>query len=676
MWGALILAILFCLIILYLPGYFFTRIFVKDHLASFILAPALSVLSYVCLGVVFEKAAISCHAAFLLACSALLSLIVFLLYSDVLRTANCKKYMLFPFAGAKSVKTAALYILAAAIIAFLVFIIPMNSPESFARNDDTTAHLSYIRGFLDTKTYSTLKVSAYLNLGNEGGYYPAAWHILVAIVASVFGNNVALASNATLISAVVFLFPLGVFLLLQTIFSDRQEVVIVGALLPLAFCGFPWGFTTFGQLLPNMLAFMLIPSALAVLIKAIEAFLAHRKIALFVLILLHMAAIAVSQPNGVFTFGIWAVAYGVNRFFFTLTETHPTVRAGRIVGAVVLLVCACFIWVLFFNASFMQNIVHQSWSATHSLPGAIAYCLLFMFSAREGIHPFLSVVVLVGMAYSFKHKRYVWLVAAYIFVLVMAIIDVSYSGSEKQILTGFWYNDQTRIGAMVSLFAIPLAALGFSALVQWGKGFIERHFASLNSGKHSIQYATGILLMLFVFFEAVPITIVTSGQTEVSSGLVQTYRQHLLRYSWDWGLTDEEHEFIKEVITFVPEGSLIINNPRDGSCWSYGVDGLNTYYRRTNPNVGSVGAGGKEESELLSRELCNIATSQDIQSILKSKGAHYFLNLDDLSYGHETTFDIIYEPDVWWGIESITPNTPGFKLIMAEDDMYLYEIEY
>ena len=39
------------------------------------------------------------------------------------------------------------------------------------------------------------------------------------------------------------------------------------------------------------------------------------------------------------------------------------------------------------------------------------------------------------------------------------------NGVVKQVLSGFWYTDYYRTGAMTALFAIPLASLGFVQLV-------------------------------------------------------------------------------------------------------------------------------------------------------------------------------------------------------------------
>ncbi|MFR0868103.1 MAG: DUF6541 family protein [Adlercreutzia sp.] len=45
-------------------------------------------------------------------------------------------------------KAAALYVAVAFAVVFVVFLLAIDGPESFSRNDDTTVHLAIVRGFL------------------------------------------------------------------------------------------------------------------------------------------------------------------------------------------------------------------------------------------------------------------------------------------------------------------------------------------------------------------------------------------------------------------------------------------------------------------------------------------------------------------------------------------------
>ena len=77
---------------------------------------------------------------------------------------------------------------------------------------------------------------------------------------------------------------------------------------------------------------------------------------------------------------------------------------------------------------------------------------------KKGIIDFV-IAVLAGVIYTCRNRRYLWMTVAYAFAFVVYVIDVSTDGVVKQVLSGFWYTDYYRTGAMTALFAIPLDGL-------------------------------------------------------------------------------------------------------------------------------------------------------------------------------------------------------------------------
>ena len=69
-----------------------------------------------------------------------------------------------------------------------------------------------------------------------------------------------------------------------------------------------------------------------------------------------------------------------------------------------------------------------------------------------------------------------------------------------------------------------------------------------------------------------------------------------------------------------------------------------------------------------------MTTNDEVRQTLEDLDAHYVMLLDDPSSDNPTKTSLRYEEDSWKGIETITENTPGFKLILSEGDMRLYEI--
>lgn len=557
----------------------------------------------------------------------------------------------------------ALYVGVAAAVSLVVFVHAMGDPFSFSRNDDTTVHLSVVRGFLDSGTFSTLNVTKYLDLGESGGYYPAAWHVATAVLASFVGNQVALATNAMILVVCVFVLPVGLLFLLRQLFPDNKLALYAGSLFSVAFCGYPWGFVVFGQLLSNLLSFALIPGALGLLISSLNAS-GPSKSGFAVAYACSMISVALAQPNGAFTLGIWSVAFAVSHLWSKRSDGYWSGKRT----AIILCFIACAAWVLLFAAPPLQGVVTYSWKPTLSIPKAIVAGLLFMFTNREGVQPFLTVLVLLGIAKTLKDRRLRWLSVSYITAFSFYVIDVATDGFVKQLLTGFWYTDYYRTGAMTVLFAIPLAALGFAWLVKLGTGLLGKMRFGRQGSNNSCVVAM-VLVVLLAVCQFAPVRF-AFGKTDVRPGLMKIHAEVSSRYSWEKGLTSEEDAFVKRVMSLAGH-DCVINVPSDGSCWSYGVEGLNTLFRRS----ATAGPSGSEPyATVLRTKLCDYVASDEVREVVEKTGARYVMLLDEKSYDDRTVVKFRYKEEDWVGIESITQDTPGFTLVLSEGDMRLYRI--
>lgn len=664
MWLTFALAICLGVAVLYAPGYLAARAVSLERFASVAVAPAFSVAALVILGVVLNAAHVRCDGWMLLLACAALCLLIYGVCRVLrgLRGVDGRTHLTRNAVDGEWVLVA-LYIGVAAVVSLVVFVHAMGDPVSFSRNDDTTVHLSVVRGFLDSGTFSTLNVTKYLDLGESGGYYPAAWHVVTAVVASLVGNQVTLATNAMILVVCVFVLPVGLLFLLRQLFPDNKLALYAGSLFSVAFCGYPWGFVVFGQLLSNLLSFALIPGALGLLISSLNAS-GPSKSGFAVAYACSMISVALAQPNGAFTLGIWSVAFAVSHLWSKRSDGYWSGKRT----AIILCFIACAAWVLLFAAPPLQGVVTYSWKPTLSIPKAIVAGLLFMFTNREGVQPFLTVLVLLGIAKTLKDRRLRWLSVSYIAAFSFYVIDVATDGFMKQLLTGFWYTDCYRTGAMTALFAIPLAALGFAWLVKLGAGLLGKMRFGRQGSNNSCVVAM-VLVVLLAVCQFAPVRF-AFGKTDVRPGLMKIHAEVSSRYSWEKGLTSEEDAFAKRVMSLAGH-DCVVNVPSDGSCWSYGVEGLNTLFRRS----ATAGPSGSEPyATVLRTQLCDYAVSDEVREAVEKTGARYVMLLDEKSYDDRTVVKFRYKEEDWVGIESITQDTPGFTLVLSEGDMRLYRI--
>jgi len=288
---------------------------------------------------------------------------------------------------------------------------------------------------------------------------------------------------------------------------------------------------------------------------------------------------------------------------------------------------------------------------------------------------------LAGVVYTVRNRRYLWMSVAYVLALVLYVVSMSTEGIVKQVLTGFWYTDYFRTGAMTALFAIPLAVLGFNWLLELLMAAFSRIGGASSKEAQVVAQADRpgwtkvvpvvILVGVMVVCQFAPYSIRYNDEITAKSGLPKIQEELFGYYSWEKGLTKEECAFTERVMSEIPDGALIVNVPRDGSCWLYGVEGANMFFRRST----NTGREDAESSKLLRRKLCDISTNQKVRDLVDKLDARYVLQLDAGTEEEATTTELRYDEDSWTGIESISEDTPGFTLLLSEGDMRLYQVD-
>lgn len=672
--------VLFAAIAIYLPGYIMARGLAIDRFGSLALAPLFTLPLATIVGVVlyeiWRPISGGVYFAIVLACALLffaLGRVVGIIAEHRSSHETPTKPLLSFSLSTQIWQTALLYVSVALLVCFFVYISALATPDAFSRNDDTTVHLSLVRGFIDSGTYSTLHASSFLDWGVSGSYYPSTWHCIVAMVASVLGGQVTIATNATIVATCVFVIPLGILFLLATLFSQQNAIIRAGALFSVSFAAYPWGFIVYGQLLPNLLSFSLVAPTLAVLIWITRK--EHsRCIRLVIATLEGIAAIVFAQPNGVFTWGILATLYLISRMFYSPRQEKAIWNRQRAIGAALILIGACALWTGLFFAPPLQHVVsYDSAMAVLSIPEAILAGLSFMFMSRGSIQPLFSFFVLLGVIWTYKHRRYMWLAVALIFSFVLYVLTVSSDPTPlRQFLGGFWYADYRRIGTMTALFAVPLASCGFAWIISGIQSAIQRHTQKESTQKKLTYGATGALIALLIASQTIPFTVDLGNKRTFSLGLTNTRSEVAELHSWDTILTSEERIFIQQAQSIIPTHALVINAPHDGSAWAYGTDGINVLFRRPANNGSNYLP--TEQNALIRTRLADVSADTEVSDLLNELDAHYLLLLDAPDSTEPTKTPRRYEAGDWVGIETINENTPGFTLLLSEGDMRLYEI--
>ena len=140
MWLMLALAVVVCVAVLYVPGYLFARSLFVSRFASVAIAPMISIFFLAVLGIVLFEVGVTCSGPVLLAIAVAIGAIALLVSKGIARAKapNASRELIAIDDVKGAWKAAALYVAVAFAVVFVVFLLAIDGPESFSRNDGTS----------------------------------------------------------------------------------------------------------------------------------------------------------------------------------------------------------------------------------------------------------------------------------------------------------------------------------------------------------------------------------------------------------------------------------------------------------------------------------------------------------------------------------------------------------
>lgn len=678
-WSLLFLEAFAVAVALILPGMLASRAFGVPFKLSFSFGPVVSVFFLVFMGIVLRVVGVG-EGYYAL----LISLLVFAAAGGL--TCFLRFRGQNPFFDTDVVSLLP-YLCAFALsvpVAVYLFVRGIGLPDNFLQVYDNSFHLSVIQSMKNASSYSILSVGSYLEAGTEAfspnasaGFYPAAWHIIAALVARAFNISVMAAINLTNFVFVAFVLPLGIQSLTAVITQDDVRKGICAAVVTLASIAFPWTLLYWGPVYPNFAAFCAIPAVAAVFLWFMQGFEEHRSISVagcpvLVALIFGMAALVALQPNAVFTLGILLVPSivaclgGLFERQLLRCLTISAIFAYYASRGLVLLFVAA-IWFLMTKASFLQGVINFHWpSFTYVFDAAWR---AFSFSFNENTPCILlGCLVVLGSLCALGNRSFRGYFFVYLFSVALFVVDATQDGYIRHFLTGFWYTDQYRVAAMAALFSIPLSTLGLDFILSKVQNAFSVSDDIDRSSSYLPQLFCVVLIVCGLFWPE-------SVNPAVSNYSPVGFAKSVFNYMFsindvDNNLTSDELVFLVKVKQITGD-ELIINNPFDGSVYGYAVCDLNLMYRK----FSSFGKGETKVSKQIRHGLDRISYDSTIARDVKQTGAKYLLVLDYGENGREGADMPGYHNSGWIGLDSVNDSTSGFSLILSEKDMRLYSIE-
>lgn len=688
MWLSFALCVALAIIVLFLPGFLVLKSVRFSSISSLAAAPAVTVPGYAIFCIVLSFLHIPASGLLVFGALFLFGIICFL-FSLIISKNNIKLHNNRLAFNKKDWLILFLYFVISTIIGIFFFVRSLDTPMSFFQDYDNIYHLNLVQSFLDSGDWSCLHASVYtlaeFNSGQTpllswGGYYPAAWHCLNALITSLTEAHIVIAQNALLYVFSFISFPFAVFLFLKTLFNNNHKLLAYGAILCLTFEAFPWGLLMWGPIYPNLAAFCLVPISGSLFYTIFKRGLpAKRKLIYAMLFLLSLAGYILIQPNAIFTIALLFIPFVVLQSYLIARSLLPrTKKITPFIFPIITLIVIIAIWLWFYTAPFMQSTVSFNWPSTNdtseSLLNAISLAVNFIAIPQW----LVAALVIIGMIYSLSCKKYLWLTISYIIILIFFVIGTSTEGYLKHIAIGFWYTDPNRIAAMIVLPGIPLACLGLSLLLPIIEQLINKALHAQNQNLLSSRLINALACIIFmacIFFPYQSANTNTSKEATAFGG-IQNKLISINNQSAPDLFDEAERNFIIKAKSITGE-SLILNSPGDGSVFAYALYDLNIYYRSVSNYQDTAyytGKGETESSYLARTSLKDKATNVEVENAINDLDAEYVLILDSEKRETRTYNALSYDPNDWKGIDSITEETPGFTLLLEEDGMKLFEI--
>lgn len=701
----LVLAVSTLLLLYLVPGYLLLRTCGLNRIWSLCLAPLPSIGILCMIGQVFATIGVSVDAIVMIMTSVIPLLCAFIAIGKKAITPNLPTIDWW---------VPLVYVGIGLGLTYSLFLGRLVRLEQIMQAFDTTHAVGLIRSFANAGRYSSLGVGYYLEDANidpfpGSMFYPASWHMLCALTVRLTGVSVPLAINASQFVSVAIVYPLSVCALMAAIFNGDRNRLIAGSLACLAFVYFPWVFLIFGPIYPNMAAFAVLPGILSIFIcMTMDDVEMRHRILLFVAFLLGGLGLATLHPNAVFTAAVFLGPYCAWRIWITSRAKYEgyLLPAAFVLGFVVLFFG---IWYGCFKAPMFRAIVWESWwfftkewqELINILTLSYTFGHWYEFAAQIP----LALALILGVACAFNKADQRWLIVSYGFACLILMVCTTREGEFKHFLSGFWYCDHLRIAGMCCICGTPLATLGLAWIYEQIVRLTRLYNGNQNTNVVKIAVFCSLLFMTLNFLPEFDMpgayfdTVLNEGlNDDPDPREFERWTEERKRYEGrkyhsfhttfgdyrtafafktisDNPVTENERQFLFMVKNIVGNDDLIINNPMDGSFLAYGFNNLRVYYR----SFVHYGWAETPESELIRTNLVNMSTNSDVRKAVDAIDAKYVLIMSeswsDLSY---INLRGNYSPTRYQGISSITPDTPGFELVISQEvpyqNFYLYRI--
>ncbi|SFR95750.1 hypothetical protein SAMN04487846_1230 [Microbacterium sp. cf046] len=505
------------------------------------------------------------------------------------------------------------FLVAAALLAYRVVAV-FGSPENISQTFDNIFHLNGVRFVLDTGNASSLWLGRMTNPSGGLGFYPAAWHGLVALIVQLSGASIPAAINAAtlVISAVVW--PLGALLLTRTLFGRSPVLSVSAGLLAASLPVFPILLMDYGVLYPYQLGLALLPVALAATLRALGlaggVATAPGRVWWAVAVLGCLPGLALAHPGSLV--GWLALTAPMVAVFGVLR-----LRGARTVGRRWLIVGA-FVAYLAVGAVLLDTLrppaEARGWPPQMGILDAVID-VVTISAWYEVSAVIAAAAVLAGVVWAFiarSARGYVALgmyaVTALLYVAVAALPLLAL----RDALTGGWYNNLPRLAAVLPIVLVPLGAYGAACTWSWLARRSAVHRVTARRPRWiAATLAVVATALVALGMQAPLLSPIPTAERWAQSPFVLGPASALL--------TSDEAALLSRLDEHVPEGVVVAGSPWTGASLAYALADRPVLMPHTLMEIG-------DELETINDGLADASAGDEVCDALEDLGVGFVLD--------------------------------------------------
>ena len=330
----------------------------------------------------------------------------------------------------------------------------IQDPENVSQTYDAVFHLNAVAFIMETGDASPL----HMNLAvphQTIAPYPTLWHSVVALVTSLSGASVPVATNAMALTVSSWVWPIAVLFFTAPFVAGRRSGLLFAGVFAATSSAFPYLLLSWGVLYPNLLANALLPIALGFTHLALRPTLQTSpapRAALWIGAAGALGATTFAHPNGIYGFAVLALPLIIAYAGRVERRSLPALgRAWRWIGVVAALAVIVTLWMVVRNSDsdkqYAGGVLNGALSALSNAP---------LIPAKAW---FVSLFVLSGAVLLVIWKQHRWLVLSYGLTVLLYAVAIGFTGPLRDAFTVAWYNDAARIAALLPITAVPIAAV-------------------------------------------------------------------------------------------------------------------------------------------------------------------------------------------------------------------------